>query len=654
MTFLPRHAKIAVGNSGVKERNGLELSMSQRLRKIFGDPTQRLAIEQRAQVIRNVLNIAIPIIIVFSILNHFFHHDILMFVELGSLLLIVPAWFMAGRAKLVGTSEFLSLFATAMVLLYIIYDGGIAGLGFIWGWLFPFIAFYIVGIRQGWYWCIGFFAVASAIFILNLGVTASYGKNTQAVFISAYVFYLVVSYQFNAIRFQYLFDLETEVHKRTIQIKYASLHDPLTSLPNRLYLTNHIQALIDQQEKDFAVLNLDIDRFNEVNNVLGYDNGDQLLKAFAERIRSHVDGNGFVAHLGADVFTIVLEDFPAGESKPDISAIVTEYTKRLKEVMEQPYHIDDSTIELEITIGIEFPSGHNTNASHMIRRADFACHMAKKEQNNIAIYDPEQDADNARQFQIFGGLKRAIQNRELRLFYQPKIDMHSRKVTDVEALIRWISPENGMIPPDQFIPVGESTGLIYPLTEYVMDTAMQQQTLWHKKGYRINIAINLSARNLMDAELIPFITDCLNKHCVSPDDFTLEVTESAIMKRPDKALQTIRDLKAMGFTLSLDDYGTGYTSLSYLKDMPVDELKIDQCFIFNCLKSDKDKAIVQSTIGLANNLDLKVVAEGIESKAVWDMLNEMGCDKGQGYFMARPMPPEDFPQWLENSGWDYS
>jgi EAL domain-containing protein (putative c-di-GMP-specific phosphodiesterase class I) len=187
-----------------------------------------------------------------------------------------------------------------------------------------------------------------------------------------------------------------------------------------------------------------------------------------------------------------------------------------------------------------------------------------------------------------------------------------------------------------------------------LDEAMQQQAAWIKKKYRINIAINLSARNLMEPDLISSITASLKKHDVSPADFTLEITESAVMRQPDKALQTIHDLKAMGFSLSLDDYGTGYTSLSYLKEMPVDELKIDQSFIFNCLKSEMDCAIVQSTIALVSTLGLKVVAEGIESKAVWERLKEMGCDKGQGYFIARPMPPEDFSQWLDSSEWSHS
>jgi len=632
----------------------LEPSLSQGLKKIFGDPTQRLSIGQQAQVIRQALNIAIPIIIAFSLLNHFFQHDTLAFVELGSLVLVVPAWHMAGRTTWIATSEFLSLLATAIILLYIIYDGGIATLGFVWGWLFPFVAFYIVGIRQGWYWSIGFFTVASAIFILHLGVTSSYDKDAPVVFLSAYLLNLIVGYRFNAMRFQYLFNLEEQVRKRTAQLEHVALHDALTDLPNRSCLTSHIQALMDQQREDFAVLNLDINRFSGINNVLGYDHGDQLLKAFANRMRSYAKDHAFAARLGADEFAIVLQDLPAGKSRQDINAIVTQHAKRLQEVMEQPYNVGDSTVELEITTGVEFPSDYNTNAGHMLRRANFACHTAKKEQNSVAIYDSAQDENSARQFRIFGGLKNAIQKHELKLFYQPKIDMRLRKVTDVEALIRWISPEKGLIPPDQFIPVSESTGLIYPLTEYVLDAAMQQQALWLKKGYHINIAINLSARNIMDADLIPTVTDCLIKHCVPAGDFTLEITESAIMGQPDKALRAIRNLKTMGFRFSLDDYGTGYTSLSYLKDMPVDEIKIDQCFIFNCLKSDRDKAIVQSTITLANSLDLNVVAEGIENEAVWDALNKMGCDKGQGYFMARPMPPEDFEQWLEDSDWDYA
>ncbi|MDT8375738.1 MAG: diguanylate cyclase, partial [Mariprofundaceae bacterium] len=469
-----------------------------KLKNIFGDPAKSIAIEQRGKVLANVLNITIPIIITFSLFNYFYDYNALALVQLGSLLLIVPAWLLARRKMLVATGEFLALFSTALILLYLIYDGGIAGLGLIWGWLFPFIAFYIAGIRRGWYWCIGFLAVASAIIMLSLGVTASYDLDTRVLFFTAYFFYLIVGYWFNAIRFRYLFDLERQVSARTAQLEHASLHDSLTDMPNRPHVTDYIQTLIDRKDKNFAVLNLDIARFSEINNVLGYDNGDLLLKAFAERIRSYADKTLFAGRMGGDEFTMVLHDLPAGKSEHESRSIVLKHARELLKAMERPYEIDNAAIELEITVGIELPTTYNTNASHMIRRANFACHTAKRSQDKVSIYDSDQDATSARQFHLFGGLKRAIHNRELRLFYQPKVDMRLGRVTDVEALIRWDSPEEGLIPPNQFIPVAESTGLIHPVTKYVLDEAMRQQALWIKKEHRINIAINLSARSLME------------------------------------------------------------------------------------------------------------------------------------------------------------
>ncbi|MCF7821256.1 MAG: EAL domain-containing protein [Mariprofundaceae bacterium] len=624
------------------------------LKKIFDDSAQCIAIEQRGKVLANVLNITIPIIITFSLFNFFYSYTALAIVQLASLLLVVPAWLLARRATMLAASEFLALFSVAVVLLYLIYDGGIAGLGFIWGWLFPFIAFYVAGIRQGWYWCIGFLTAASTIFLLSLGITATYDMDTRVLFFTAYFFYLIIGYWFNAIRFQYLFSLEKKVRARTAQIEYASLHDALTDMPNRLHITNYIQTLIDQKSGGFAVLNLDINRFSEINNVLGYDNGDQLLKAFAERVHSYADSNLFTGRIGGDEFVMVLHDLPAEKSDHEIKTSVLEHAKRLQKAMEQPYNINGAMIELEITIGVELPSPRNTNASHLISRANFACHTAKKTHDKVAVYDSEQDANSARQIQIFTGLKRAMQNDELKLFYQPKVDMRLGRVTDVEALLRWNSADEGLIPPNHFIPVAESTGLIHPVTRYVLNEAMRQQALWIKNRYHINIAINLSARNLMEPDFISSITASLNRHDVSPGNFTLEITESATMGQPEKALQIIHELKAIGFSLSLDDYGTGYTSLSYLKNMPVDELKIDQSFIFNCLESDMDSAIIQSTIALVSNLGLTVVAEGIENQEVWDRLKEMGCDKGQGYFIARPMPADEFLQWLKSSGWSCS
>jgi len=636
------------------ERNVLQRSIVPKLNNLFGDPNVCIAIEQRGEVLRNVLNIAIPIIIVFSLFNYLYQYNDLALVQLGSLVLIIPAWFMTRRTELIASAESLALYSTAVILLFLIYDGGIAGLGFIWGWLFPFIAFYIAGIRLGWYWCIGFFIAASIIFMLSLGITASYDADTRVLFFSAYLFYLVVGLRFNAIRFQYLFDLEKQVQKRTAQLEHASLYDALTDMPNRGHVTSYLQALIDREKKSFALLNLNIDRFNELNNVLGYNNGDRLLMAFADRISSMTNKTLFAGRLGADEFAVILQQLPAMESNDDVKLMVLEKTKQLKHELEQPYMINDSEIELDITTGIEFPSSYNNNASHMIKRANFACHLAKKRQDKLAVYDSEQDEISSRQFHLFHGLKHAIENHELKLFYQPKIDMQLGKVTDVEALIRWISPEDGLIHPNQFIPVAESTGLMHLITKYVLDEAMQQQSSWIEKDYHINIAVNLSANNLVESDFISSITAFLNKHKVSPDCFTLEITESAVMEQTDKALQTIHDLNAIGFSLSLDDYGTGYTSLSYLKDMPVDELKIDQSFIFNVLTNEKDRAIIQSTISLADNLDLKIVAEGIESREVWDKLKEMGCDKGQGYFIAKPMPAEDFSQWLKNAEWPHS
>jgi len=610
--------------------------------------------EERAKVLERVLLITIPIIIIFAVFNYSYNFIQLASVQMEALLLILPAWLLSRRVALVPVAEFLSLLGAALILLYLIYDGGIGGLGFIWGWLFPFIAFYIAGIRHGWYWCVGFLTVASAIMMLSLGITASYDLDTRVLFFTAYFFYLIVGYWFNAIRFQYLFALEKKVAARTAQLEHASFHDTLTDMPNRAHVTNYINSLVGRKGERFAVLSLDIDRFHEINNVLGYDNGDRLLEAVAKRIQSHESNKLFAGRMGADEFAIILHSLPIGKSKQEEEAVVLEQGKRLQKALEQPYTINSELIELEVTIGIDLPDIDDTNASHMIRRANFACHMAKRTQDKVAVYNSEQDENSARQIQVFIGLRRALQNQELMLYYQPKVDMSLGKVTDVEALIRWIAPDEGFVPPDQFIPVAESTGLIHPVTRYVMDEAMRQQASWLSKGYHINIAINLSARNLMDSELIPTITGILNKHHVSPSSFTLEITESAIMGQPDKALQTIHDLKAMGFALSLDDYGTGYTSLGYLKDMPVDELKIDQSFIFNCLKSSRDSAIVESTIHLVGNLGLKVVAEGIESRDVWDKLKEMGCDKGQGYFIAKPMQADDLIKWLEGSEWSHS
>jgi len=623
------------------------------LQHILGNPKQTLSDKERIKVLGYLLNIAIPIIIIFTIFNYSYQYFELVWVQLGALLFMLLARVMCYYNQRVYIAESLSLLSTFIILLYLVYDGGVANLGFVWGWLFPFLTFYIAGIRKGWYWCTTFFVATSCIFIFNLGVTSNYDNDTKILFFVAYVFYMVLGYRFNAIRFQYLFNLEKQVYDRTSQLQYIATHDVLTGLANRSYITDKLKQLVSQKTHNFAILNIDIDRFHAINNVLGYKNGDLLLQNFAKRLQTSVGEGSLVGRMGADEFVVILQDLSPQASRQQLESSVKNYIDTLLQAMEKPYAIDGIEVELEITLGIEIPSDYRGNVNHMIRKANFAGLTAKQLQEKFAIYDAEQDKHHVRQFHVFGGLRRALQKNELKLFYQPKIDMKSNKVTDVEALIRWISPEDGMIPPNDFIPVAESTGLIHPVTEFVLNEAMRQQNEWRKHAYHINIAVNISARNLMHDGFIALVKSCLEEHNISSSCFTLEITESAVMGQAEKAMQTIDTLKSMGFSISLDDYGTGYTSLSYLKDMPVDELKIDQSFIFNCLDSERDSAIVQSTVNLVENLGLKVVAEGIETQEVWDKLSTMGCDKAQGYFIAKPMPAEDFSQWLKSSNWHY-
>jgi EAL domain-containing protein (putative c-di-GMP-specific phosphodiesterase class I) len=324
----------------------------------------------------------------------------------------------------------------------------------------------------------------------------------------------------------------------------------------------------------------------------------------------------------------------------------TQIVHKLEEIMEMPFSIQDTPIHIEIRAGIALYPDHADEPTELIKRADVALRLAEEAKSNFTVYDTDRDPFSLRRLTLFGELRQAISQNGLMLHYQPKVEMKTNNVIAVEALARWPHPEEGMIPPGEFIPLAEHTGLIGPLTLWVFNTAARQCQAWDQADMPIRTAVNLSARNLQDPDLPEWLSGCMRSFGVSPDRLILEITESAIMFNPERALDVLKRLKAMGLSLSIDDYGTGYSSLAYLRKLPVDEIKIDQSFISAMTKNENDKVIVRSTIDLAHNLGLKVVAEGVEDKATWEQLADLGCDIAQGYYISHPLSAADLTSWL--------
>jgi diguanylate cyclase (GGDEF)-like protein len=443
---------------------------------------------------------------------------------------------------------------------------------------------------------------------------------------------------------------EVEVRRERKQaeewLKYLAQYDPLTDLPNRnLFYERLEQALISHrhESKSLALMLMDLDHFKEINDTMGHQTGDHLLQEVGRRLQSTLSKNDTVARLGGDEFGVL---FP-GMTEESVSLAAGKLLKAL----EPPFVIGELTMDVRASIGVAFFPKHGDDKHALLRRADVAMYLAKRSANSYAIYSPERDSYSPERLALMAELHRAIDNNQLFLTYQPKVDLRTARVIGLEALARWQHPEVGLIPPDQFIAMAERTGFIKSLTIWGLKTALSQASAWREQGFEIPVSVNLSARTLHDMNLPDHIADILKDHGIDAGQLELEITESVIMEDPAHALAILTRISHMGVALSIDDFGTGYSSLGYLKKLPVQTVKIDKSFVINMPMDENDALIVRSTIDLAHNLRLKVVAEGVENQNVWDRLVYFGCDAAQGYYMSRPLPVKEMTKWLLDSPW---
>jgi diguanylate cyclase (GGDEF)-like protein len=430
-------------------------------------------------------------------------------------------------------------------------------------------------------------------------------------------------------------------------LENMAFSDPLTNMPNRALFYNRLDHAISETERyntPFAVFMMDLDRFKNINDTLGHHIGDLLLQETGKRLQQVVRKSDTVARLGGDEFAIILPTIEHNES-------VNKAAEKIIAALSVPIMVEGHSLNIGASIGIVHCPHDGTDANLLMRRADVAMYQAKKNDMGYTIYNAAMDSQSLFELTIEAEINRAMDNGNFQLHYQPKIDMRKNCIAGAEALLRWKHPEHGMIPPDQFIPLAEKSGTINKVTRWVLQQALAQCAAWHDIGIKINVAVNLSAYSLKDNGLCDMISQALEEARVAPQYLTLELTESAIMSDASAALKTLIQIDAMGVRLSVDDFGTGYSSLAYLKRLPVDEIKIDKSFVMDMTSNASDAVIVRSTIDLAHNMGMAVVAEGIESQKIMDALRHMNCDVGQGYFLSKPVPAAELQQWLAASPW---
>ncbi len=424
------------------------------------------------------------------------------------------------------------------------------------------------------------------------------------------------------------------------RIAYLAYHDPLTGLPNR----NRLEELITIEiagGKPFALLFLELNRFREIVNTLGHGIGDQLLEQVAKMLGNNLEAS-LAARLDGERFAVLLPS----ASRAKAVALGC----RLRDAMVQGIPVDGFNLDVDAGIGIALAHEPGLSVADLIRRADVAV-VAARGHDDPRIYDAGDDPYSQRRLLLSNELRKAIEANQLFIVFQPKVDLKSLRAVGVEALVRWRHPTLGMIPPDEFIPVAERTGLIGALTLRVLNSALLHLEQWTSSGFDLSVAVNLSGRNVHDAHLPDRVAALLAERHAPSNRLEFELTESQIMQDPARARLNLLALKAMGVKTSIDDFGTGYSSLDYLRKLSVDTLKIDKSFVSPGLEAEDDSAIVKAAIDLGHNLGLNVVAEGVENRGTLDRLTALGCDAAQGYFFARPMSNADLREWLISSQW---
>ncbi|MHB1233670.1 MAG: EAL domain-containing protein [Burkholderiales bacterium] len=450
------------------------------------------------------------------------------------------------------------------------------------------------------------------------------------------------------VRIDGLMDDTTESKEIIERLHSLATTDSLTALPNRTLFSDRLNQAIAmakrERNKRVVLMLMDLDHFKEINDTLGHPAGDEVLRQVAQRLARLLRGSDTLARLGGDEFAILLSDIQ------DPEAAAEKIAKNILGNFTEPFWYQENELYLGAGIGIAIFPDHGSDADALMSRADVAMYGAKHKDAGFLFYNPKTDPHTQERLQLSSDLRHALDRNEFILYYQPQIDIRTSRVIGVEALIRWNHPEHGLIPPDQFIPFAERTGLINPITDWVIRTAITQCKTWQAAGMGLRIAVNVTARSFLDPKLVDKLEKLLSGTCPA-DQIEIEITENILMADIEHGAKAIKRLRGLGITVAIDDFGTGYSSLAYLKKLPIHSVKIDKSFVMTMAEDANDAAIVRSTIDLAHNLGLLVVAEGVENRDALDLLAKLGCDHAQGFHIGHPLPVDELIAWIKKSPW---
>ncbi|MBT0570314.1 EAL domain-containing protein [Curvibacter sp. CHRR-16] len=565
----------------------------------------------------------------------------------ASVLFLLPAGFLALNKRAIAVAENLVLLSGFFIFSSLIVFYGVLGTGLFWAFLFPFLAFFLKGARLGLLYSLLFIIAVASFFEVGSGFLPYIHRYPEGYgwhYCASLICYTAIAAGFNLLRARFEERLQQKVEERTKtahtymeQLEYQARHDVVTLLPNRLeaatLLANEI-ARAHEQGTGIAVCCLHIKRFLELSHSLGVEGVDEMLLSIGKHLTRVLEHNGHVARSRRDEFMLICR-MPSSKLEP-------EAVKKLMEHRELSLEVQGYTLRVEFAVGIALYPMHSDTATTLMRQAEQALVQAYKTDAAWAMYDQAHELQLQRNHVLFSRMVQTLNDDNFQLYLQPQVNLATGKLVGAEALTRWCDPTEGMIPPSIFIPIAEESGLIGPLTQWLLQRCFAELARWQAAGLQLGISINVSALTLMHPRFLEQLGNWLQQYQVQAKNVTLEITESCFIGSPERALKVLHQLRGMGFQLSIDDFGTGFSSLAYLKDMPITELKIDQVFVRKLLSQNSDQAIVASTIHLAHRLGMTVVSEGIEDAATAQWLAAQGCDTGQGYWFARPMPCDDF------------
>ncbi len=440
------------------------------------------------------------------------------------------------------------------------------------------------------------------------------------------------------------FLMKTMGHK----LLFISQHDPITQLPNRAYFFDYLSKYLekDDNELPFAIMTIGIDRFPQINQALGYQIGDRLLNHVAQRLEKELTQVQMLARLASNVFIVIVPEITPQNYQP--------LADKVMDIFSTPFSVYTVQIDIDVLIGFSFYPQDDISAAPLIQKADLALYAARYDVDRIDIYQQNKDPHHRNKISLMSELRDGINQNEFRVFYQPKVDLTKGHITQVETLIRWFHPRRGDMCPQDFIPLAEETGHLKNLTFWLLEKGIIQCRAWEQAGTPLGVSVNLSVKDLLNRKLPDYVAALIKEHQLTPSLLTLEITESAFMREPKSAITASGKLLHLGVNLSIDDFGTGFSSLSYLKQLPVNELKLDKSFIQDILHVERDAKIVESTINMGHTLGMHIVAEGVSDESTLNMLKDLKCDLGQGFYFAEPLPIEALTAWLSTSPWGFS